>query len=245
VIAVSPWIALTMPALAVAGAAWVLTLSTLNVTVQMSSPRWVVARALALYQMAAFGGMTLGAWVWGQVTEASGLAAALLASAVVQVICALIGLKFPLAPATELNLDPLSRWSEPTTAVPVDPRSGPVVVTIDYLIDEDDLPEFLTVMAERRRMRRRDGARHWTLLRDLADPTRWIERYHAETWVDYVRHNLRRTHDDAHVSERIAALHRGPEAPVVHRMLERPARPPLDDGDHAVPEPMSDASRLS
>ena len=46
--------ALTLPALMVAGAGWVLTLSSFNVTVQMSVPRWVVARALALYQMAAF-----------------------------------------------------------------------------------------------------------------------------------------------------------------------------------------------
>jgi hypothetical protein len=120
------------------------------------------------------------------------------------------------------------------------------VVTIDYLIDEDDVPAFLAAMAERRRVRRRDGARHWTLLRDLADPTRWIERYHAETWVDYVRHNLRMTHDDVAVTERVRALHRGSEPPVVHRMIERPARPPIDDGDHpAMPDPLTDPSRLS
>src|SRR3546814_5027143 len=45
-----PWLAADMAALAVAGAGWVLTLSTFNVTVQLSAPRWVVARMLALYQ---------------------------------------------------------------------------------------------------------------------------------------------------------------------------------------------------
>src|SRR5690606_8679291 len=40
-----------------AGACWVLTLSLFNVTVQLSTPRWVVGRALALYQTATFGGM--------------------------------------------------------------------------------------------------------------------------------------------------------------------------------------------
>lgn len=47
------------------GASWVLTLSLFNVTVQLSTPRWVVGRALAIYQMAAFGGMASGAWLWG------------------------------------------------------------------------------------------------------------------------------------------------------------------------------------
>ena len=45
---------------------WVLALSTFNATVQFSAPRWVVGRALALYQMATFGGMALGAWFWGE-----------------------------------------------------------------------------------------------------------------------------------------------------------------------------------
>src|SRR3546814_1370097 len=76
-------------------------------------------------------------------------------------------------------------------------------------------------MSERRRIRRRDGARHWTLLRDLADPDIWIERYHVPTWLDYVRHNQRRTHADADNSERILSLHFGPEPPRVHRMIER------------------------
>jgi hypothetical protein len=209
----------------------------------MSSPRWVVARALALYQMAAFGGMALGSWIWGQTAEASGLAAALLASGVVQAVCALVGLRFPLAPATELNLDPLGVWREPSTALSIEPRSGPVVVAIDYKIDEADVPAFLAAMAERRRIRRRDGARNWSLLRDLAEPTHWVERYHTETWLDYVRHNLRRTHDDAGISQRVMALHRGDQPPVVRRMIERPARPP-EEGD-SMRDPFIDPNRIS
>ena len=61
----------------------------------------------------------------------------------------------------------LSRWTEPKVAVDIQPRSGPVVITIEYLIRQEDQIEFLAVMSERRRIRRRDGARHWTLLRDL------------------------------------------------------------------------------
>lgn len=246
VVGFSPWLALTLPALMVAGAAWVLTLSTFNVTVQMSSPRWVVARALALYQMAAFGGMALGSWLWGSVAGGPGLATALACSAGVLVACAAMGLRFPLPTAEDLNLDPLSRWTEPQIAVAIEPRSGPIVIEIEYVIEETDIPAFLAAMSERRRIRRRDGARHWTLARDLGDPRLWVERYHTPTWTDYVRHNLRITHADAEITERIRALHHGENRPRVHRMIERSATAQSDHPDLAeMPEPLTDATRAS
>lgn len=50
-----------------------------------------------------------------------------------------------------LNLDPLNRFSEPLLKLDLKPRSGPIVVMIDYDIADDDVPDFLTAMAERRR----------------------------------------------------------------------------------------------
>jgi len=219
--AVSPFIAGTLIALLLAGAGWVLALSTFNVTVQMASPRWVVGRALAVYQMAAFGGMAAGSWGFGLIAEDRDVTVALLAAATVQIASALLGFRAPLPQVDALNLDPLSGWTEPETAVAIESRSGPVVVTIEYRIAQKDIVTFLRVMGERGRTRRRDGARHWTLLRDLGDPLLWVERYHVPTWLDYVRHNQRRTHADADNSAQIAALHEGPAPPVVHRMIER------------------------
>lgn len=212
---------LTMLGLCVAGACWVLTLSTFNATVQLSAPRWVVGRALALYQMAAFGGMAAGSWAWGWATLHLGPGKALLVSALALLGGAALGLRYRLPPLEELNLDPLSRWREPKVAVDIEPRSGPVIVTIEWIIREEDVVAFLNAMSERRRIRRRDGARHWTLLRDLTDPTLWIERYDSPTWVEYVRQNQRVTQADAEIGERVRALHAGPNPPVVHRMIER------------------------
>ena len=221
IVGVSTQLLVTMGALLLAGAGWVLSLATLNVTVQLSAPRWVVARALSLYQMAAFGGLAAGSWLWGVVAAAEDVGSALLIAAFVILACALLGRWLPLTQSGELNLDPLRLWKEPSTAVPVEPRTGPVVITIEYVIREEDVLEFLRRMAERRRIRRRDGARNWRVLRDLADPQLWIERYETPTWLDYVRLNSRLTQDDATVPERLRALHRGPGAPRVRRMIER------------------------
>jgi Arabinose efflux permease len=217
----SPNTFLTMGGTAVAGACWVLALSSFNATVQLSSPRWVVGRALALYQMATFGGMALGSWVWGALAERFGTGESLLISAVVLVVGAALGLRFSLPELKSLNLDPLDRWTEPKIALNILPRSGPVVITIEWVIQEKDVMTFLATMAERKRIRRRDGARHWTLLRDLENPDIWVERYHSPTWLDYIRQNQRMTQADADVLERLRALHKGPERPRVHRMIER------------------------
>ena len=211
----------TMAAMALGGACWVLALSTFNVTVQLSAPRWVVGRALALYQTAAFGGMALGGWIWGLLAEEVGAGDALLVSAAAHLVGIAIGLLLALPNLDETSLEPLRRWTEPKIALDIQPRSGPIVITIEYIIAREDEIEFLTVMAERRRIRRRDGARHWRLLRDLSTPELWIGRYDTPTWLDYVRHNQRITQADARIGERLRALHRGPELPRVHRSIER------------------------
>lgn len=239
---------LTIAIMALGGASWVLALSSFNATVQLSSPRWVVGRALALYQMATFGGMAFGSWVWGAAAERFGTGEALLVSAAVLLAGAALGLRFALPEMQTLNLDPLNRWTEPDIAVDIRPRSGPVVITIEYVIREQDVVAFLTVMAERRRIRRRDGARHWTLLRDLEDPRVWVERYHSPTWLEYVRHNQRMTQADAVVGERLRALHQGPDRPRVRRMIERQtgwanlhAAPPA----RYMADPLTDPTRSS
>lgn len=248
VAALSRVLPLTLFALLFCGASWVLALSTFNVTVQLSTPRWVVARALSLYQMAAFGGMALGSWLWGVIAEQGDIRMALFVAAAAMLACAALGLWLPLAKLTDLNLDPLRPLREPATAVPVQPRTGPVVVTIEYVIREADVPEFLGAMAERRRIRRRDGARNWRVLRDLADPEVWIERYESPTWLDYIRHNSRLTHDDAAVPEQLRALHRGPAPPRVRRMIERQPSAlhtvPVS-GPQVLTEPTSDSIRPS
>ena len=245
--ALSPWLVLTMAAMVLCGLGWVLVVAILNATVQMSAPRWVVARALSLYQMATFSGMAAGAALWGYVTEQSGLPTALLIAAGVQLGCMLLGVWFPLPETEDMNLDLLS-FSEPATAVPVRSRTGPVVVAIEYRIAAEDVYAFLGVMAERRQIRRRNGARRWSLLRDLADPETWIERYQSPTWTEYLRHNRRFTRDEALIDERIRALHKGPEAPLVRRMIERQMGFPPETAepeDAVWTAPMTDQARLS
>ena len=246
--AVGRSMAVTLPALMLAGTGWVLALSTFNVTVQLSTPRWVVARALSLYQMATFGGMAAGAAGFGVLAERAGVSTALLAAAGLQAMSGLAGLVQPLPASGGDDLAPLGRFVEPRTALPLDPRSGPIVVAIEHRVAEPNVPPFLDAMNERRRICLRDGARRWTLLRDLAEPELWVERYHVPTWLEYVRDSQRRTQADRENFDRVRALHIDRHEPRVHRMIERPVGSAgsthLPSG-REVGDPMTDPTRAS
>jgi MFS family permease len=222
-----------------AGLAWVSALSMFNATVQLSTPRWVVGRAMALYQTATFGGMALASWIWGVVAERFDLPTAFVLASLLAIVGLVVGFRFPM-PAQPLdNLDPLNRWKAPDLRLALQGRSGPVNILIEYVVREDDTRAFLRAMNERRRIRRRDGARQWELLRDTEHPDHWMESYHVPTWNEYVRHNQRRTQADAAIDDKVRALHSGTEPPRVHRMVVRPTE--MREGEHQPkppPEPV-------
>lgn len=66
-----------LPATLIAGAGWVSALTSLNVAMQLRSPEEIIGRCLSIYQAATFGGMAVGAWVWGLAADWRGLPFAL------------------------------------------------------------------------------------------------------------------------------------------------------------------------
>jgi len=73
---------LALPAAFVGGIAWVMILTTLNTAVQVRSPDAILGRCLSIYQAATFGGMALGAWVWGGLADWRSLSFSLHAASV-------------------------------------------------------------------------------------------------------------------------------------------------------------------
>lgn len=222
VTAASSWHALSMAALMLGGASWVLALSTFNVTVQTSSPRWVVGRSVSIYQMVTFGGLAAGSWLSGVVASQFGLVTCLICSGSLMAISALLGRKLPLHQPEGLNLDPSRTWSSESRAQLdrlID--TGPVVVTVEYRIAPEDADSFRLAMHELRRIRRRDGARRWSLMQDMEAPEIWIERYHSPNWVEHLRRHHRFTVADREIERRVLDFHNGDEPPRVRHLIER------------------------
>lgn len=213
-----------IPAMAGGGAIWLLLLSHFNGSVQLSCPRWVVGRTLSIFHSVQFGAIALGSWIWGALAERHGLEVAFLGAALCLLLGGLVGLRWPLAAEVAGNHD-LFDVDAPQRPAGLGGQDGPLVLSVRYAIAEQDTGAFLDAMAERRRIRQRNGARRWRLVQDLRDPTTWTESYVFATWAAYVRHNLRTTHADKEITRSLHALQLGGAPPEVTIGLEHVTRP--------------------
>jgi MFS family permease len=192
-----------------AGFAWTTTMSTLNVSVQLSVPAWVYARALGVYLMAFQGGLALGSVLWGAIAERS--------STRVSLICAAIGLGVSLPFLQRIHilkgllpdLTPY-QWKRPLPgfAAAADPNDGPVRISVDYRIPPENYAEFTRVIHLLEGVRLRGGAVRWGIYRDAADAEHLNETFVMESWLDFLRSRERMTLADQAIREQVSVLHR-------------------------------------
>jgi MFS family permease len=213
---------LTCAAMAVAGAAWMLLFTMLNVGVQLSAPRWVTARALSWYQSALTGGAALGAWIWGRTAGEIGVAQAFYVSGAAVILTPLLSRLLPMPDISAAGAEPVELEGEPEVGMALTLRSGPVVVEVDYEVDPGQAREFYDAMLKLQRARRRNGAFEWSVARDIADPALWTERFLCPTWGDYLRLRSRFTHADRELQEAASAFIRPGAERRIRRKLERP-----------------------
>jgi MFS family permease len=222
VIGFSQSLVLTCLAFFVMGACNILTVSLLNVAIQLSAPRWVTARALSLYSSALTAGIGIGAWAWGEVAASWGVGLAFVASGLAVMATALLGFVLRLPDAAEVDTSTVDIGHEPEEALGLSLRSGPIVVEVEYDVDPGQAREFYSVMVHLQRARSRIGAFDWSLSRDIADPAIWVERYHCPTWGDYLRMRDRYTQAEFELQEMADSFNRSGHGHRVRRRLERP-----------------------
>jgi MFS family permease len=212
---------LTAAALVVAGAVWMAAVALFNIGVQLSAPRWVAGRSLAAFQASIAGGIALGSWGWGHLTDLAGVQTAMLVSAGLMFASPLLGLWLRMPPVGARNED-AEVLADPEVRLPLTARSGPLVVEIEYRVAQENARAFHNVMQEVQLSRQRNGAYGWSIARDIADPELWTERYHCPTWLDYLRQRNRSTQSERALHQRAIDFHLGPDPIRVRRMLERP-----------------------
>jgi len=221
-VALSTSAILTAIALVLAGAVWMLAVALFNIGVQLSAPRWVAGRSLAAFQASIAGGIAMGSWGWGHLTDAAGVEIALLVSAGLMLLSPLLGIWLRMPPVGARNEAASEVLADPEVRLSLTGRSGPLVVEIEYRVAQDNARAFHNVMQEVQLSRQRNGAYGWSIARDIGDPELWTERYHCPTWLDYLRQRNRATQSERALHQSAIAFHLGPEPIRVRRMLERP-----------------------
>ena len=213
---------MTAVALVIAGAVWMLAVALFNIGVQLSAPRWVAGRSLAAFQASIAGGIAVGSWGWGHLTDLYGVEAALLVSAGLMLLSPLLGVWLRMPRVGARNEDATEVLADPEVQLSLTGRSGPLVVEIEYRVAQDNARAFHNVMQEVQLSRQRNGAYGWSIARDIGDPELWTERYHCPTWFDYLRQRNRATQSERALHQRAIDFHLGPDPIRVRRMLERP-----------------------
>jgi MFS family permease len=219
VLALVPNLAALVVAMVFSGAAWLVIVSIFNVAIQIAVPAWVRARVLAVYMLVFAGGLSGGSAAWGAIATHQGIKAALLFSAGGLVLALLAAIRFRIILDEDSDLTPSLHWPEPHLILEPRPEQGPVLITIEYLIELRQSSQFAQAMRALSVIRRRDGAIRWGLFQDAANPGRFLETFIVETWMEHRRQHERMTVADRSIEEQAFAFHIGDGRPRVDHLL--------------------------
>lgn len=198
-----------------AGVAWALAGSELWVAGQRVMPSWVRGRMNAFLIMLGQGGMALGAILWATGVANVGLDLTFAGASLLALVVLALGLRFSINFAVDAQVDeaPLD-YTHNLEVVPGHDE-GPITITIDYLIANDDREQFRVLIQEVQAAFRRNGAFQCRVDESLDRSGMFRLEYQVSTWAEHLRHRMRMTVDETEVYKKAWSLHIGEEEPVV------------------------------
>jgi MFS family permease len=211
----------------VAGASWITMMTTLFVSAQVALPEWVRGRGLAIFLTAYFGAMTLGSAVWGKVASVEGVPTALYLAAAGAAVGMGLTARWRLQTAAALDLTPSMHWRTPVFVHPVEDDQGPILLTVEYLIDPKDIKPFLALAQEIGLERKRDGAYAWGVFEDAQASGRIVETFLIQSLLELKHLRTRVTVADRIIEDQARAFLKEPPkvtfliAPKRHRHKRR------------------------
>ena len=103
----------------------------------------------------------------------------------------LTSLSFRLDQFETLNLVPAGAWPQPQIELSPEPDAGPVMVQVEYRVSELHTAEFVVAMVPPSEGEQRWSAISWGLYRDLHEPSRFVESFVVESWLEHLRQHER------------------------------------------------------
>jgi MFS family permease len=203
-----PWLCAAM---FMAGAAWIMFISLVNVLILNHTPDWVRARVLSVSTLVIQGAVAAGGAVWGTVAARFGIRTALLAAGA-GTVATTVTVMFLRLPHATVDLTAWNHWPVPeldSDILPDGYESGPALVTVEYEVDSNNVEGFMKAVRRFGRVRRRDGAKQWGIFRDLENPERYLETFIVSSWGEHLRQHERMTHDDRELEESVERYIRG------------------------------------
>jgi MFS family permease len=207
-----------VPVLMLTGACWVWATVAFVIAARQVTPEWVQTRSLSLFYVVLQGPFVVGGLGFGVIDTFLPLRETLFAAAIAFLpgILAIPRFRLPIIDRSSLQL-----VGSPSLVIGdhIRPDDGPVLILVEYDLDQDDVDDFLAVMAELRIVRRRLGGTRWGVFQDVTKPGKFFETFLVPSWQGYLLQRAHYTKADKEVEDRSSAFHRGPGEPVVTRLV--------------------------
>ncbi|HVC25965.1 MAG TPA: MFS transporter [Acidimicrobiales bacterium] len=207
-----------VPALLVTGATWVWATMAFVIAARQVTPEWVQTRALSLYYVVLEGPFVVGGLGFGVIDSFLPLRTTLLVSALAFIPGVLVIPRFGLPVVDRASLEIVG---SPSLVVNrrIQANDGPVLILVEYRIDEEGVDDFLAAMADLRIVRRHLGGTRWGVFEDVTEHGRFMETFLVASWQGYMLQRAHYTKADTEAEARAFAFHRGPGEPRIERMV--------------------------
>jgi hypothetical protein len=202
----------------IAGAGSITVMSSLNIVAQNLLPAWVRGRGLAVFFLLFQAATAAGAAVWGALASNTSLPTSYATAGIISLAMLAITSRLKMSHCVEVDNTCL-HWVEPHVVLEHTPEDGPVVVSVEWRVAENDVLEFARAMSALRHQRLRTGGMQWGLYQDVNEPGRMIETYMLASWAEYERGLERFTADDVKSQEHARGLLLPGTEPVVSHLL--------------------------
>ncbi|PHS72803.1 MAG: MFS transporter [Cycloclasticus sp.] len=196
------------------GSAWIFSFSSLILAAQLVVPNWVRARTLSLVMLVFGGSMGVGSLLWGNLSDTYSTSVALGVAAAGLFASLLFSKRFAIA-NDSVDVSPSTQWPMTIPEDSVDADKGPVMVTIQYQIAEQNIDAFASLMEQMKVIRKRNGAYFWQLFHDANNNCLFSEMYMSESWLEVLRQRQRTTASEFTVRDQVRALHIGSHPPTI------------------------------
>lgn len=209
-------------ALMIGGSCWITVLASYNSSVQMLVPDWVKARALALYQTTLYAGLAIGSFCWGHIAGIINVKFGLLIAGLLLLIStiALLKLKLPKLDDKYNSIMNQAQHKYPKQ-IEFSKYKESIIVSIEYCIPVNKTNEFINIIIKLRTVRLRNGAKKWSLYRNVEDKEIWQEIFLIRNWLQYLRMLSRITIADKIIIDKVNKMHIGIKPPRTYQGIQQ------------------------
>ena len=207
-----------VPVLLVTGASWVWATVAFVIAARQVTPEWVQTRSLSLFYVVLQGPFVLGGLGFGVIDTFLPLRDTLFVAALAFIPGILLIPRFGL-PVVDRSSLQLVVSPSLVIGEHVHPEDGPVLILVEYRLEEEDADDFLLAMAELRIVRRRLGGTRWGVFQDVTTYGRFFETFLVPSWQGYLLQRAHYTKADREIEVRAFAYHRGPGEPKITRLI--------------------------